>query len=302
MWTLKLVISHWPQHRSLAVHIPAPEAIMSEECTRLPKKTPMKITDIMLPGNWRTKWNLLEIMYAGPSQSRALADPWIIFHRKAKIVPGLLCGRKNHTKNRDNPSPSGASYSCVFLPQNGLKTLRSGPFNAGESSQSWPHRIPAKAGQNYMVQHGVLKLNNHQVGIPKVACWRIDSTADEIRISAPSALVAAQRWFCEEKFWRFAVRMVFSRLKCAEQSKIPSIKWPMSILPHIFGIHRQDVPACIFPVPIQNTGSWYPLISPTVLKLQRDFKSTSTSDNSIGETNFPCRLIRVLILSLNVFI
>ena len=44
-----------PQHCSLAVHIPAPEAIMSEECTRLPKKTPMKITDIMLPGNWRTK-------------------------------------------------------------------------------------------------------------------------------------------------------------------------------------------------------------------------------------------------------
>lgn len=71
-----LPISHW-QHCSLAVHIPVPEAIriMSEECTRLPKKTPMKITDIMLPGNWRTKWNLLEIMYAGPSQSRALADP-----------------------------------------------------------------------------------------------------------------------------------------------------------------------------------------------------------------------------------
>lgn len=51
-----LPISHW-QHCSLAVHIPVPEAIriMSEECTRLPKKTPMKITDIMLPGNWRTK-------------------------------------------------------------------------------------------------------------------------------------------------------------------------------------------------------------------------------------------------------
>ena len=56
--------------------------------------------------------------------------------------------------------------TAVFLPQNGLKTLRSGPFNAGESSQSWPYRIPAKAGHNYMVQHGVLKLNNHQLASP----------------------------------------------------------------------------------------------------------------------------------------
>lgn len=201
---------------------------------------------------------------------------------KAKLYPDSHVGRKIIQKIGTIPLAT-----AVFLPQNGLKTLRSGPFNAGESSQSWPYRIPVKAGHNYMVQHGVLgcsasgcggsygcgwgccgcsggcgagstngtrvgvrrfilsdnplqkalfwkwckrkarfywivkvniivsdffgkkhstksnikvscnrlkhqQLNNHRFGIPKLACWRIDSTADEIRISAPSALVAAQ--------------------------------------------------------------------------------------------------------------
>ena len=283
MWTLKLVISHWPQHCSLAVHIPVPEAIMSEECTRLPKKTPMKITGHhatwKLAHQVKLAWNhvcwTLTKQSVGQSNGSSSID-------KAKLYPDSHVGRKIIQKIGTIPLAT-----AVFLPQNGLKTLRSGPFNAGESSQSWPYRIPVKAGHNYMVQHGVLgcsasgcggsygcgwgccgcsggcgagstngtrvgvrryilsdnplqkalfwkwcrrkarfywngkvniivsvffgkkhstksnikvscnrlkhqQLNNHRFGIPKLACWRIDSTADEIRISAPSALVAAQ--------------------------------------------------------------------------------------------------------------
>ena len=196
-------------------------------------------------------------MYAGPSQSIALGDPMNHLPLQSQNCTWTLnVGEKIIQKIGTFPLAT-----AVFLPQNGLKTLRSGPFNAGESSQSWPYRIPAKAGHNYMVQHGVLKLNNHQLASPN--CLLKDRQHSPMRSGFQHHQPSSQRcWFCEEKIWRFAVRMVFSRLKCAEQSKIPSIKWPMSILPHIFCVHRQYVPACIFPVAIQNTGSWCPLIPP----------------------------------------
>lgn len=284
MWTLKLVISHWPQHRSLAVHIPVPEAIMSEECTRLPKKTPMKITDIMLPGNWRTKWNLLEIMYAGPSQSIALGDPMDHLPLIKQNCTRTLMSEKKSSKNRDIP----ASYSCVFTPKRPKDSeiwafqcggkfpilaipdtskgraklhgptrsswlfcfwlwrqlwlwlgvfrvfwwLRSwkhqrhkswsqkiyilsdnplqkalfwkwckrkarfywiGKVNIIVSDFCWQNASKHSTQSNIKVSCNRLKhqqLNNHHSWHPQIACWRIDSTADEIRISAPSALVA----------------------------------------------------------------------------------------------------------------